>query len=133
MEQWTTLDMVPTMLDALQLRDDVDVELTGNYSYEGQSLLRKYEDRVQISLANPGIANILVWEKGKKIVFPQSSVMNEEIYDLDKDPDEEKNLRENDLDVEFRKWIDFARIVKAIYTTKIAEWYGSSSNLFKAN
>eukprot|EP01022_Parablepharisma_sp_SALTPOND_P008880 TRINITY_DN137185_c0_g1_i1.p1 TRINITY_DN137185_c0_g1~~TRINITY_DN137185_c0_g1_i1.p1 ORF type:complete len:640 (+),score=27.64 TRINITY_DN137185_c0_g1_i1:335-2254(+) len=124
---WSGLDILPTILDALKF-NGTDQNFTSNYLYEGQSLLReKYENRVQLSFTNPGMANIVIKENNRKVVLPGMGWRKEEIYDLEKDELETKQLYYSQLPLEFRKWVEDMKSVRALYIKKIEEWYKQGS------
>eukprot|EP01022_Parablepharisma_sp_SALTPOND_P028825 TRINITY_DN71832_c0_g1_i1.p1 TRINITY_DN71832_c0_g1~~TRINITY_DN71832_c0_g1_i1.p1 ORF type:complete len:565 (+),score=45.25 TRINITY_DN71832_c0_g1_i1:722-2416(+) len=120
---WSNLDILPTILDALRF-DGTDRKFTENYLYEGQSVLReKYESRVQLSVTNPGMTNIVLKEGPRKVVLAGIGWRKDEVYDLDKDPEETKSLIYEQLPLDFRKWVDEMKFARAIYIKKVKEWY----------
>ena len=129
MKPWTTIDVIPTILDALRYTNSPNVSLYEDlpYLYEGQSLIRKtYENRVQLSLANPGISYIVVREGGRKAAFPQNTNKQEEYFDLKVDPHEENSVDIKTLSPDLKEWFDGARFIKTMYMNKVAEWYSKS-------
>ncbi len=123
-DSWTTLDVIPTVLDALRF-DGKMTDFGGDYLYEGQSMIRdgKYELRVQVSLSNPGMSYLVLREKGRKIAFAENGDKKEEVYDLENDPEEEKKIKPEMMSPELQKWVEEMRAVRSLYINKTTEWY----------
>eukprot|EP01022_Parablepharisma_sp_SALTPOND_P020153 TRINITY_DN3588_c0_g1_i1.p1 TRINITY_DN3588_c0_g1~~TRINITY_DN3588_c0_g1_i1.p1 ORF type:complete len:714 (+),score=60.21 TRINITY_DN3588_c0_g1_i1:206-2347(+) len=122
-QSWTTLDILPTILDALKFNGEEE-ESKEKYLYEGQSVLRKdYENRIQISLTNPGMHSVVLRENGKKVVLPGVEWRKEEIYDLNKDEFEVSEFEYKKVPLEFRRWIQEMKVMRELYVRKVAEWY----------
>jgi len=126
-EQWTTIDILPTIIDALQF-DGTNKQFKDKYDYEGQSILRaKYERRVQLSFTNPGISSIIAREGNWKIILPGTNWVRERVYNLEKDEYELEALDFESLEPEVMNWVKDMRFVREIYTVKVKEWYENAT------
>jgi len=123
-EHWNTLDVMPTILDALRF-DGSQNDFSEKYLLEGQSMIRKnYENRVMMSLSNPGLSTIVLRENNWKVVLPGMAPRDEEIYDLSLDEYEDsKSLVFDSIGQGFKNWVREMRIIRTLYIDKVKEWY----------
>jgi len=122
-DTWSNLDILPTILDALRIKDH-NSKLVGEYVYEGQSMLREnFQERLQLGLANPGFSYITFKEGDRKVIFPEIPNKNEEYYNITSDPYEITTFSQQELDEGFKYWVGSMRIMRALYINKTMEWY----------
>jgi len=123
-EHWNTLDVMPTILDAFRFDGSQD-DFNEKYLLEGQSMIRKnFENRVMMSLANPGLSTIVFRENDWKVVLPGMASREEEIYDLSIDEYEDRHpLHFGALGIGFKRWVEEMRTIRALYIKKSKEWY----------
>lgn len=103
-ENWTNLDILPTILDILNPLGDRnkvarDLESAG---YEGRSVLRPYKERPKFSHGNPGDHTVSYLYQMKKII--RQSDGSDLIFDLENDPHEDSPIHPNDLPTELTLW-----------------------------
>jgi len=121
--EWSNLDILPTILDALRINDQ-NSKLTGEYPYEGQSMIREnYTEKIAVGLANPGLSYITFKEGDKKVIFPEIPNKEEVYHDLSRDPYEEYKLYYRDINDEFQCWVGDMRMMRALYINKTTDWY----------
>jgi len=119
---WNGLDILPTILDSLRLKDHT-TKLTGDYAYEGQSMLREnYKEKLALSCINPGFSYLVFKEGNRKVIFPDIPAKREQYFNLAKDPYEENSLYLG-LDLEFHAWVQKMRKMKTLYINRTMEWY----------
>ena len=122
-QQWNTIDLLPTIFDAFRF-NGTHQEFNDEYLYEGQSVLRKeYEERVQFSYASPGFHSLTLREGTKKVVLPGTGHPNESIYDLEKDENEDHELKFENINKDFQNWVREMRDIKKIFLYHIKKWY----------
>jgi hypothetical protein len=91
---WSTLDIVPTVLDLLNYYGDhSNTLLNGKYNnsiVDGHSMLHPSGKRLQLAIANPGDG--MVFRDGLYVILVpsrQSQFTQIKLYDLEKDPNQE--------------------------------------------
>lgn len=99
---WTNIDIMPTIMDIFGRSSELS-------NYDGQSMLRQYRSRMQVSLTSTGGGPIIVRQGDFKAVFPIKNMMKqgladqiqeslnqnidgELLFDLEEDPDERFSL-----------------------------------------
>jgi len=123
-KSWTTIDILPTILHALNFNKQNAIE---NYAQnlEGQSILlyEKYTTRLQISLVNPGMSAIILCENNYKIVLPGIGWRKEEIYDLSSDLYEENPIQIKLANSQLKTWVHDMKNLRSLYIIMVKQWY----------
>jgi len=123
-EVWSTLDVLPTVLDALKF-DGKNTKFTGNYLHEGKSILRgDMKKKIEISLTNPGMTTMVFRENEKSAILGGLTERRPELYDLSKDPEQEEELDIDEMPEDWKKWYDDIKRVRGAFIAKQLEWYG---------
>jgi len=98
---WSSIDIVPTILDLLNTFDAHNVTksklLSGKYSesiVDGRSMLHPSGKRIEFSIANPGDGMVL--KDGSYVILvpssPSTAFPNSILYDLKKDPTQSRPI-----------------------------------------
>jgi len=130
-KSWSSIDVLPTILESLMLGSSKGnfTEFMKKSSYEGQSILHlhKYSEKIQLSLANPGMSAIILRENDMKIILPGVGWRKELIFNINDDPNEENSLKYKLLDTKTKNWVNEMKTIRSLYITLVNDWYKDNS------
>jgi len=104
------IDILPTLLDILDERNEAPRSIFDAHYFEGRSLVspqsRVPSDRISWTTINPGGHAQVFLQNQDKVVFKSS--IDAVYYDLAQDPLEKRPFRESELEGEKKKWFEKA-------------------------